>query len=110
MNSEADRPSCYIVLTFPLTRIKVTLVARPLLTPVAHKVRGCVHGVFTNRTCTHFQTLLRIDVIMLLLVKHSTEQTSANTDPETNQKVERNMLKIMVAYLQEGGENFQYLL
>jgi hypothetical protein len=31
------------------TRIKVTLVARPLLTPVAQNLCRCEHGVFTSR-------------------------------------------------------------
>jgi hypothetical protein len=31
------------------TRFKVTLLPRPLLTPVAQTLRTCVHGVFNNR-------------------------------------------------------------
>jgi hypothetical protein len=33
------------------TRLKVTQVARPLLTPVALKLCRCEHGVFTSRAC-----------------------------------------------------------
>jgi hypothetical protein len=45
------------------TRVKVTLVARPLLTPVAQKLCRCEHGLFTSRTCVHSRTLLRIEIV-----------------------------------------------
>jgi hypothetical protein len=35
------------------TRVKVTLIARPLLT---RKLFRCEHGVFTSRKCVHSQT------------------------------------------------------
>jgi hypothetical protein len=35
-------------------RVKITLVARPLLTLVAQKLCRCEHGVFINKTCVHF--------------------------------------------------------
>jgi hypothetical protein len=44
------------------TRVKVTLVARPLLTSVAQKLCRCEHGVFTGRTCVHFRMSLRIEI------------------------------------------------
>jgi hypothetical protein len=34
----------------PATQVNVTLVARPLLTPVAQKLCRCEHGVFMSRT------------------------------------------------------------
>jgi hypothetical protein len=46
------------------SRVKITPVARPLLTPVAKKLRRCEHGVFTSRTCVHSRNHL------LLFVKH----------------------------------------
>lgn len=42
------------------TQVKVTLAARPLLTPVAQKPCMCGHGVFTSRTCVQPRTLLPI--------------------------------------------------
>jgi hypothetical protein len=44
-------------------RVKVTLVARPLLTPVAQKLCGCEHGLFTSRTCVHSRILLSIEIV-----------------------------------------------
>jgi hypothetical protein len=46
---------------------------------------------------------------LLLSVKHNTEQTVANTDPETLRKVARNTLKRVDACLRDGG-HFQYML
>jgi hypothetical protein len=45
------------------TRVKVTLVARPLLTLAARKLCMCEHGVFTSRTCVHSRTLLRTEIV-----------------------------------------------
>jgi hypothetical protein len=45
------------------TQVWVTLVARPLLTPVAQKLYKCEHGVFTSKTCVHSRTLLRIKIV-----------------------------------------------
>jgi hypothetical protein len=45
------------------TRVKVTLVARPLLTPVSQKLCRCKHCVFKSRTCVRSRTLLRIEII-----------------------------------------------
>jgi hypothetical protein len=44
------------------TRIKVTLVARPLLLPFAQKLCRCEHDAFSSRTCVHSWTLLRIEI------------------------------------------------
>jgi hypothetical protein len=41
-------------------RVKVTLVARPLLTSVAQKLCRWKHGVFTSRTCVHSRELIEI--------------------------------------------------
>jgi hypothetical protein len=41
------------------TRVKVTLVARPLLTPVAQKLCRCEH-VLTSRTCVHSRTFFTL--------------------------------------------------
>jgi hypothetical protein len=46
----------------PLHWVKATLVARPLLTPVAQKLCRWEHGVFTSRTCVHSRTLLSIEI------------------------------------------------
>jgi hypothetical protein len=45
------------------TRVKVTLVTMPLLTPVAQKLCRREHGVFTNRTCVHSLILLRVEIV-----------------------------------------------
>jgi hypothetical protein len=45
------------------TRVKIALLARPLLTPVARKLCRCKHGVSTSRTCLHSRTLLRIEIV-----------------------------------------------
>jgi hypothetical protein len=45
------------------TRLKVNVVARPLLTPVAQKLCRCEHGVFTSITCVHSRTLPRIEAV-----------------------------------------------
>jgi hypothetical protein len=42
------------------TQVKVTLVARLLLIPVAQKLCRCKHGVFMSRTCVHSQTLFAL--------------------------------------------------
>jgi hypothetical protein len=44
------------------TRIRVSFVARPLLTPVARKLCGCEHDVFTSRMCVHSRILFRIEI------------------------------------------------
>jgi hypothetical protein len=41
-------------------QMKVSHVARPLLTPVALKLCRYEHGVFTSRTCVHSRTLLQM--------------------------------------------------
>jgi hypothetical protein len=41
-------------------RVKVTLVARLLLTPVAQELYRCEYGALMSRTCVHSATLLRI--------------------------------------------------
>jgi hypothetical protein len=62
--SDTDPPSCSRLSQPPLdTRNKVTLVARPLLTPVAQKLSMCEHGLFTIRTCVHSGILLRIWIV-----------------------------------------------
>jgi hypothetical protein len=43
-------------------KVKVILVARPLLTPVAQKLCRCKHGVFTSRTCVHTRISVRIGI------------------------------------------------
>jgi hypothetical protein len=43
-------------------------------------------------------------------LKHNTEQTITNIDPETLRKVARNTLKRVDACLQEGGGHFQHLV
>jgi hypothetical protein len=40
------------------TRVKVTLVARPLFVPSAQEQYKCKRDVFTSRMCVHSQTLL----------------------------------------------------
>jgi hypothetical protein len=40
-------------------RVKVTLVARLLLTPVEQKLCRRERGIFTSRMCVHSRTLLR---------------------------------------------------
>jgi hypothetical protein len=40
------------------TRVKVIIVARPLLTPVAQNLYRCEHGVLRSRTYVHSRTLL----------------------------------------------------
>jgi hypothetical protein len=60
MKSEADPPLCNrLSQPSPVTlEKKITLVARPLITPVAQKLCRCEYGVFTNRTSVHYRTLL----------------------------------------------------
>jgi hypothetical protein len=53
-----------------VTRIKATVVTRPLFTPVAQTLCGCEHDVFTNRTCVHFLTLRFHRNRWMLFVKH----------------------------------------
>jgi hypothetical protein len=43
--------------------VKVTLVARALLTPDAQTLYGSKHGAFITRTCVHSPTLLRIEIV-----------------------------------------------
>jgi hypothetical protein len=43
-------------------------------------------------------------------LKHNTEQTAANIDPEIFRKVARNTVKMVDACLREGGGYFQHLL
>jgi hypothetical protein len=45
------------------TLVKVTLVARPLLTPVAQKLCRCEHYVFTSGTCAHSRKLIRVEIV-----------------------------------------------
>jgi hypothetical protein len=60
IKSEAGPPPCNR-LSQPHrdTRVKVTLVARPLLTQGAQKLCTWERGVFTNRTCIHSRASLR---------------------------------------------------
>jgi hypothetical protein len=58
------------------TRVKVTVVARPLFTPVAQKLCRCEHGVFTIRTCVHSRTLL------LIAVFSNVRETFSNPYPD----------------------------
>jgi hypothetical protein len=51
-------PWSYIPTKANGSLVKVTLIARPLITPVAQKLCWCKHGVFTSRTCIHSQTLI----------------------------------------------------
>jgi hypothetical protein len=44
-------------------RVKVTLVARPLLTQVAQKLCTCEHDVFMSKTCVCSRKLLRIKTV-----------------------------------------------
>jgi hypothetical protein len=61
IKSEAGPPPCNR-LSPRDTRVKVTLVARPLLTTAAQKLCRCEHSVFTSRTCVHSRTFPRIDI------------------------------------------------
>jgi hypothetical protein len=71
IKSGAGPPPCNRLSQPPRdTRVKATLVARPLLTPSAQKLCRCLHYVFTSRTCVHSRTLLRIQIVLLLFVKH----------------------------------------
>jgi hypothetical protein len=56
MKSEACPPPCNRLSQPPRdSRVKVTLVARPLLMPVAQKICRCEHGVFTYTSlCREF--------------------------------------------------------
>jgi hypothetical protein len=57
IKSEAGPTSCNWLSQPPHdTRVKVTLVIRPLLTPVVQKLCRCEHGVFTSRACVHSRT------------------------------------------------------
>jgi hypothetical protein len=40
------------------SRVKITLVARPLLMPDAQMLCRCERGVFTSRTCVHSRELI----------------------------------------------------
>lgn len=54
MKSVAGSPLCIIIDSPNLTldtRVKITVIARPLLKPVAQTLYGCEHDVFTIRTC-----------------------------------------------------------
>jgi hypothetical protein len=65
MKSEAGPPLCDRLSQLPPrdTRVKVTLVARPLLTLIAHKLCRWEHDVFTSRrACAQSGTLLRIEL------------------------------------------------
>jgi hypothetical protein len=44
------------------TRVKVTLVARPLLTPVAQTLCRYEYGLFTSNTCVHFESKSFADI------------------------------------------------
>jgi hypothetical protein len=55
-------PCSRLCLT-PDTGVKVTLVARPMLTLVAQTVCRCEHGVFPGRTSVHSRSLFRIKVV-----------------------------------------------
>jgi hypothetical protein len=52
------------------TRVKVTLVARPLLTPVAQKLCRCEHGVFMSRNVCSLSNITSHRNRSLLFVKH----------------------------------------
>jgi hypothetical protein len=61
---EAGPPHVGDSSNFPRdTWIKVTLTARPPLTPVAEIVRSCKHGVFTRKTCVHSRLLLHSETV-----------------------------------------------
>jgi hypothetical protein len=53
MKSEAGPPPPKVPCD---TRVKVTLVARPLLTSDARKLCWCENGLFTSGTCVHSGT------------------------------------------------------
>jgi hypothetical protein len=56
----------------------VSLVARPLLTPVAQELYRCERGIVTCRTCAHSRTVLRIEIVLAVRVAFS----SAYSDEE----------------------------
>jgi hypothetical protein len=61
MKSEADSPE------LPHdSRVKVTIVARPLLTPVAQKLCRGAPSAFTGRMFVRFRTLFRIEIVSCL--------------------------------------------
>jgi hypothetical protein len=49
------------------TPVKDTLVARPLLTPVAQKLCRGGHVIFTSRTCVYSRALLHIEIVCCCL-------------------------------------------
>jgi hypothetical protein len=64
MKLEACPSPCNRLPNIPRdTRVKVTLVARLLLMPVARKLCRCEHDVFTSRTCAHSRTLVCIEIV-----------------------------------------------
>jgi hypothetical protein len=42
--------------------VKVTVLARPLLKPLAQKLCWCKYGVFTGETYVYYQTLLHTKI------------------------------------------------
>jgi hypothetical protein len=99
MKSEAGPPR---ILCSPNllhdTRIKVTLVARPLLTPVAQKLYRCAHGIFTR---TYFCGNFSKKEFFLIIYDASRnwnniEQTVANIVLETLRKVSWNTQKAVL--------------
>jgi hypothetical protein len=59
LNQKQVRPNVVFSPCFPHDiRVKVTLVARPLLTPVTLKLCSCEYGVPTCRTCVPSRKLL----------------------------------------------------
>jgi len=46
-----------------VTELQITIVARPLLTPVVQRLWRCGHGTFKSRTCVDFRLFLGIEII-----------------------------------------------
>jgi hypothetical protein len=71
LKSEAGSPHVTDSPNLPrVTRVKITLVARPLRTPVAQNLCRCEYGVFTCRTCVLFSNISSHRNRLLLFVKH----------------------------------------
>jgi hypothetical protein len=60
-------------------RVKVILIARPLLTQVAQKFRRYKHGVFTSKTCfSSFSNVTPHRNLLFLFVKHLATRIHSN--------------------------------
>jgi hypothetical protein len=68
------------------TRVKDTLVARPLLMSVAQKAVQVRTGCIYEQNVCSFSDITSQRNSLLLFVKHNIEQAVANVDPETFRK------------------------